>query len=148
MTTADPLAPLRAKFLVRVADDLTALRAPETSMKDRHYIVHRLAAFLISVYVHRLTIFVLFLSFFLLGAVGLLCHGATRARSIVGREARLPLSILGRHGLVFIRDIKHFIVFVHHRCLPACRGGGAWSNPDCRAGRTRRSSFGSFPGAS
>ena len=43
MTTTDPLAPLRAKFLVRVADDLVALRAPETSMKDRHYIVHRLA---------------------------------------------------------------------------------------------------------
>ncbi|NGM49194.1 histidine phosphotransferase [Caulobacter sp. 602-2] len=43
MTTADPLAPLRAKFLVRVADDLAKLRAAETSMKDRHYIVHRLA---------------------------------------------------------------------------------------------------------
>jgi HPt (histidine-containing phosphotransfer) domain-containing protein len=43
MTTADPLAPLRAKFLVRVADDLAKLRATETSAKDRHYIVHRLA---------------------------------------------------------------------------------------------------------
>ena len=43
MTTADPLAPMRAKFLVRVADDLAKLRATETSAKDRHYIVHRLA---------------------------------------------------------------------------------------------------------
>ncbi|PVM90616.1 Hpt domain-containing protein [Caulobacter endophyticus] len=43
MTTADPLAPLRAKFLVRVADDLSKLRAPQTSAKDKHYIVHRLA---------------------------------------------------------------------------------------------------------
>ncbi|KSB90165.1 hypothetical protein AS593_17510 [Caulobacter vibrioides] len=43
MTTADPLAPLRAKFLVRVADDLARLRAAETSLKDKHYIVHRLA---------------------------------------------------------------------------------------------------------
>ncbi|MDG2531218.1 Hpt domain-containing protein [Caulobacter endophyticus] len=43
MTTADPLAPLRAKFLVRVADDLARLRSADTSMKDRHYVVHRLA---------------------------------------------------------------------------------------------------------
>lgn len=43
MTTADPLAPLRAKFLARVADDLVKLRAAETSTKDKHYIVHRLA---------------------------------------------------------------------------------------------------------
>ncbi|MBI1686844.1 Hpt domain-containing protein [Caulobacter hibisci] len=39
----DPLAPLRAKFLARVTEDLARLRAPETSTKDRHFVVHRLA---------------------------------------------------------------------------------------------------------
>ncbi len=39
----DPLAPLRAKFLARAAQDLALLRSDEASIKDRHYVVHRLA---------------------------------------------------------------------------------------------------------
>ncbi|MFT4254782.1 MAG: Hpt domain-containing protein [Caulobacter sp.] len=39
----DPLAPLRAKFLARVGEDLALLRSAEASIKDRHYVVHRLA---------------------------------------------------------------------------------------------------------
>lgn len=39
----DLLAPLRAKFLARVASDLTVLRSNEASFEDRHYVVHRLA---------------------------------------------------------------------------------------------------------
>lgn len=40
---SDPLASLRAKFLVRVGEDLALLRAPGATIKDRHYVVHRLA---------------------------------------------------------------------------------------------------------
>lgn len=40
---SDPLAPLRAKFLARAAQDLASLRSDEVALADKHYVVHRLA---------------------------------------------------------------------------------------------------------